>query len=389
MMTSRLRASAAHRWVNCPASVNHKDSGSHGRMAEKGTFAHEVAAHIMMERMTPAEAGQYFDEIGDDYVDSRYGFTFKEIRETVMKYVNYCYRIEEGATTWVEMDVTKFLKDGVHKDLGGTADFVALSEDRLEVVDLKTGYNEVPVKDNLQLIIYLLGARFYYIDSANRADWIRPTPSTFRATIIQPNSVHGTVEHSHDYTLEELKEWEKTIKAAADTAGQPIYRAGAHCDYCPHAAYCKELHGSVGKLVTRANMGATEVRERRKEIGELAAQLPMIKAMVRMVEKEMDKLMVEHQEDIPGFKLVKKRNSRKFRNQSVARAVLESSGVDLTEFEVEITPAKVEKLMGRHEALKVFDEYDLVEVVEGSLTWAPESDKRKKVAQISIDDFED
>jgi len=156
---AKLSASAAHRWMNCPASVRLSEGVPHVESphASLGTMAHSVAAYCLKNRL-PANA------ILDDHADS------------VQFYLDFC-RAQPGNHA-VEIDLAPALAR-IDPDTGGTADFVCWTEDgkHLLVADFKFGTG-VPVaaEDNKQLKMYALGAMLsLYLQ-----------PETVEVAIVQP-----------------------------------------------------------------------------------------------------------------------------------------------------------------------------------------------------------
>jgi len=156
---ARLSASAAHRWMNCPASIRLSEGVPHVESphASLGTMAHSVAAYCLKAKL-PASA------ILDDHADS------------VQFYLDFC-RAQPGSHA-VEVDLAPALAK-VDQGTGGTADFVSWTDDgkHLLVADFKFGTGvPVPAKDNKQLKLYALGALLSL--------FLRP--QTVEVAIIQP-----------------------------------------------------------------------------------------------------------------------------------------------------------------------------------------------------------
>lgn len=384
---ARLRASASHRWMNCPASAKYTDNKEHGYAAAKGTFAHDIASRLLRAVRDPAEAGRWFDANGD-IVDLKTGLTPSLVRESVMRYFLFV-RHEEAelgpnASTYTELPVHSQLKSIDH-DLGGTADCVMYDPDTnfLRVIDYKDGFKEVYADSNPQLMTYAAGAALMLKELGCKVQRVE-------LVIFQPNSIYGNSVDRFPITGAELRDHVNALKAAAKATRlkHPKYNAGPWCDFCPHAPACRPLAKAVGRALA-ATKPVLPVDP--QKLGALAAQLPMVKSMVKAVEAEMYRQVVEDGVEVPGFKRVRGRNSRKFKDKKAAAEVISPHVQDKDELYDFVSPAKIEEILGRKAAMEIFNENDLIEVQQGSVTWAPVTDKRAQYSpsqKVTLEDFE-
>lgn len=137
---ARLSASAAHRWMPCPASIRLSDGVPHveSPYASLGTMAHSIAAYCLKQNLNA-------DAIVEDHADS------------IQFYLDFCRRYPGGRA---EVDLTPQLSK-LDPDTGGTADYIAVVDqgNRLIVTDFKFGTGvPVPAEGNKQLKLYALGA---------------------------------------------------------------------------------------------------------------------------------------------------------------------------------------------------------------------------------------
>lgn len=204
---SRLAASAASRWINCPGSVAYieflKDEKripqeSTSQAAELGTAIHSIIEHAIIDNIAPEAMGakllkaitgmpltkddmygaqmcfQYVKNIEDEYCE-----IFPE-RKYDMSFIYGC-------------------------DIGGTSDITAVQwGGLLHIADYKNGRIYVDAENNYQLRIYSLGAYHEFNDEYEFSD--------VQTTIIQPNSPNklGTIR-SDVITIDELLKWEEKV----------------------------------------------------------------------------------------------------------------------------------------------------------------------------------
>ncbi|MGH7184782.1 MAG: DUF2800 domain-containing protein [Pseudomonadota bacterium] len=147
---ARLSASAADRWMHCPASVS-LSAGLPRKFsiyAQYGTVLHGIAAHVA--RLAPPFRIEAMLNLLPDEVD----------REPVAAYIKAIERETQRTDgTWVEVTLKALKK--IDQDMGGTADYIRFRPYTAEllVTDFKTGSGvDVAAEDNHQLMIYALGA---------------------------------------------------------------------------------------------------------------------------------------------------------------------------------------------------------------------------------------
>ena len=203
-----LGASAADRWMTCPASlratIDLPDSSSPA--AQEGTEAH-------------AEAERHLNA-GTDSSD-----------EFVQVYLDYVRAL--GGELWVEqkINLTKWIHSGF-----GTADAIVLDGDHLHVVDLKYGTGiRVSAVDSKQLQIYGIGAY-------TALKKIYPNISQVTLHIVQPRLFH--IE-SWGRTPDELMEFADVVYRASQAciAEAPAYNpSDKGCQWCNAKGNCPALY---------------------------------------------------------------------------------------------------------------------------------------------------
>jgi hypothetical protein len=374
---ARLSASAAQRWLHCPGSLG---DGGVSEYAATGTFAHSIAAVCLTENRKPAEW------LGNTAIVD--GFTVKCDQEMVDGITVYLDAIaddlQSGDITWTEMPLLTALQR-VDPDMGGTADHVRYrpSTRHLRVTDLKYGAGTyVEVDDNEQAKIYGLGAMLETNMLVHEVELV----------IVQPRYERAEAVRSWTFKAVEILEFIADIKKAADLTRDPFAQrvTGPQCEhFCPNARTCPELEKKEHALVAM-DFSAVTVYDPVKLATALEA-IPLVKQRIKAIEEfayaEATKGAV-----IPGWKLVDKRATRKWKSADEVKQWAAMLGIDPFEPAELMSPAQLEKKLAetapkgkKKEAGKVLE--PLVEKISSGTALVPESDDRAPAKTISVDDF--
>jgi hypothetical protein len=325
---SELGASQYSRWAACPGSIRlcvgiEKKSSVY---AEEGTIAHEVAASSLL------------------LVPKHIPGATEEMAEAVAVYIDYITLIRKMKPSFEAVE-QKFHLKAYHEKLFGTADYVAYfaNTKTLHVVDYKHGAGvAVEVKGNKQLQYYGLGAL-----SANNFPIAK-----IRLTIVQPRCYHedGPIR-SWDITPIELIDFAETLiddAKATENPDAPL-NAGDHCRWCAAQAVCPAIHN---KAVTLAqNVFSPAASYDPKKLSTTLQALDQIEAWCKAV-RAFAYQEAEAGRIPPGFKLVEKRATRKWKegiNAKTMSAEFPSFGKHFyTEPELK-SPAQIEKIIPKEE----------------------------------------
>lgn len=229
-----LNPSAAHRWLICTpsarlhAKLNARLGDQGSVFAREGTQAHALAElklrlangeinqfRFDAEKKLLGELPKWAESVTDYYVDA------------VLERLYAARKVCEDARLFVEqkLDMSRWVPQCF-----GTSDAVIVSDQTLEVLDLKTGQG-VPVDavDNPQARLYALGAVAVFGDLY--------AFKHVRETIIQPRLDSVTEE---TLSLDDLLQWGESIGPAAQLAwkGQGEFKPGEHCRFCAAKAVC-------------------------------------------------------------------------------------------------------------------------------------------------------
>ena len=381
-----LSASGAKRWMSCPPSARLEER-LRGIFGEKSTpFAEEgTKAHSLAELKLLREKGRLGEDdgINDFNYDLRrkaLGDIPKEMDEATDYYAEII--IEKFLTARQScpdaqlkleqrLDFSRWVPDGF-----GTGDAVIVSEELLEVCDLKYGKG-VPVfaENNPQARCYGLGALHCY--------GVLYGFKHVRNTIIQPRLDSVTEEM---LTTDELLQWAETeLKPAAELAwkGKGEFNPGDHCKFCAARAIC---YARATKAMTIFKHGfETPSVIPDDAIPEILAVADTAIDWIKDLQAYALSQALRGQE-WPGYKLVRgKRPPRKWVDEEEAKHQLIRAGYEpevYTETKFK-SPSNIEKLVGKQAFEAIFA--TLVTQGDGALTLVPESDKRTEFTSAEAD----
>ncbi len=285
---ARLAPSASHQWKNCTGSIAMLEANKHrvpkddsSVYSNEGTEAHDHAANILLGKVTIASIPEKF-------------------QEHVTAYVDHCLLLAgEDAMVEVEVKVPLFYQP----DSTGTCDFVAYTDDKVYIRDLKYGAGVlVSSHENEQLAIYALS----WIREMQDAGLASFEPNTvIDIAVFQPRHREGADQKPWVLTLAELEVFCKDIDYAAIQASEGLRRVqeklpcgsrdiaikeileaapgvrfepsdgdGGACRWCKAKGFCE----------ARLNAAVADIELPQLEMKELLADMPD----VTKEEKKMD-----------------------------------------------------------------------------------------------------
>lgn len=379
--------SAAYRWMRCHGSIRLSRGlkGTTSIYALEGTQCHEASDKIL-------EKGLPFEEACRGLSD--------EQTLIVEDYTEFCldlwHEARDAGDDFVAYTEARMHAPGISAKFFGTGDFAIVNYTRRELrfVDLKAGAVPVYVRDrqgkiNPQLGSYLLlmlarlGAPVAPWHFDPRAVGI----DRLKLTIVQPK-VYDRPQ-STVVELDELEEFLHDLCKAIDAieSGDETLAAGEWCKFCPAKGACPELRREA---VKRARMDfAPENLFPFHEWAEILAEAELISAHVAGIRAKI-RSALEQGHDIPGFKLVTKRQTQQWVDFDALRKEIFTAPFDLHKF-TPLSPAAIKK------AAKVakfkFDFEPHIVKKPGGLTIVPESDPRPGIkmepgADFAVDDDE-
>ena len=343
---AKFGPSAMKRIIACPGSVllcEQAPPAPPSPYAEEGTRAHALAEALLLQEETLPE----HDE---------------ETRAAVQVYVDYCDPLIDEATKY-GIEATLHHSE----DLFGTADCYALVKRTLYVVDYKHGQGvTVSAARNPQGLTY---AGLVFADSKTGI-----TPDmvdNIVITIVQPRG-QGEPVDEYISSPEEVAGHMAKVELAMQEAMsiKPRIQMGDHCRFCRAKLICPALK--------KAEQGVAEWDSRDLDEDELSEMLVMAKVIEQKIKDLYAYALVrlEQGEELPGWKLVPKRATRKWVDEEKVFRWAKKYGRIKEMYKRQLlSPAQAAKVLG--------DEYEslthLVESVSTGTNMAPEDDPREAV----------
>lgn len=399
-----LAPSDASRWRKCHAALwlTKDDPDTTNASAERGTECHAVAAYCLNKNVDVEDGAEYTVLIDGaerkvTLDDEQYGYVSDYVARM------NAHRKADWFAFEYRLDLSKVY--GVEGQFG-TADAIAYYKNirRICVEDLKTGRTYVPEEDNSQLEIYAAGA-LLLIEEKFGTDAVRE----ICIGIHQP--LHGAPRH-HILEVQELRAKMVSIKADALCAWRILNRdvppnanyfvvdPDNQCMYCAKEK-CKayltaqqELYGADFKDVTSiAKVEQTVHIVTPDKLGKWFLALPALEQFIKTIRSTVEAQVLSGMY-IPGVKAVRGRNgARKWRDPVEAEEVVKSMKLLQAEmYDITLkSPTQITKFLekeGSKRKLKRLMEF--IEIPEGKITIAPESDPREPVLiGDAASDFED
>lgn len=337
-----LGASSAARWIACPPSARLTENmeGGSSKYAEEGTKAHEACECVLRHNLTGWRKGKFLDKVYDWCVGD--GAVTMSMLNAVNQYVNFIYNLWLGfasrPSVFIEQEVNveQWVPGGF-----GTCDCLLIGDGVLHIVDFKYGQG-VPVSPvrNPQLMYYALGA--YALFAAT--DEIQ----TVRMSIVQPRIQEEP--ETFEMPLADLLDWAREVlQPAAEMAwrGEGVYHPGGHCRFCKAYPSCRAWQKQYGPLAGFEPYPEPATLSD-EELGEWLRKLVGLADYARDLEEYAQQALLDgHQ--IPGWKLVEGRSTRKWSDQDAAFRQLQAAGIDeamlYTRTPISLTVA--EKMIGK------------------------------------------
>lgn len=381
-----LSASGSSRWINCTPSAQLEQlvpGNTTSVYAEEGTLAHEISElYISNEVLGTLSDSQLNDEM--DRMMSHELFS-NEMLDEIPKYTDYVRAQalearcnDKCAVVEIEqrLDLTDFVPESF-----GTADCVVISNDTLEVIDLKYGKG-VPVyaDHNTQLMLYGLGAYSKYS--------ILFDIKTVKLTICQPRLNNIS---SWSISADDLLAWANDVlipaaKAAYNGEGQQ--KAGSWCRFCRVRMQCRaqaEEQLSIAKHEFRDPMLLND-----EEIADILSRAPQLVEWANSVAAYALDEAVTNGKVWKGYKLVEGISRRKWISEEKVISEIFRRMPDADETEVFDTKLKsissLEKQFGKANVNSVLG--DLIIKPQGKPTLVRLDDKRPSIGiESAIQDF--
>ena len=356
-----LSASSSSRWLACPPSarLEARFPDSQSSYAAEGTQAHALAEGLLKQH--EEDGGVPFVLSGPewpkdmlDYVDVYVSIVMEKLTEARKKTPDAVLLVEQ------RLDFSPWVPEGF-----GTGDAVILSDDTLEIIDLKYGKG-VPVsaEDNSQMRLYALGAFNNY--------GLLYKFKQVTMTIVQPRLDSVS---SQTMELPLLLGWGARAKLVAEKAwrGEGEYCAGPHCRFCRAAVRCRKLAEYNLDCLKYEFMDA-DLMDPEDIVDVLKVEADVAKWLKTVKEYALDQA-VNHGEKFPGMKLVEGRSIRTITDEKGLADKLTKEGYTDIYKPVEMKGiTDLEKVCGKKNFVKLSEGF--VTKPPGRPVLVPEEDKR-------------
>lgn len=371
-----LGPSNAYQWAACPPSARLSeglpDTGSEA--AKEGTLAHELAE---------LKLRNYFHSV--DFGKRKLAAAVKKLKENPLwndemmgytdDYMDYVkaaalsFPAEPTVAIEKKVDISEYVPECF-----GTADCLLIGGGVIHVIDFKYGKSpsgRVEAENNLQMQLYALGAwtasRMLY-----RVDRIR-------MSIVQPRLPDGITEW--EIPLEKLLETGEWIRERALMAwkGEGEYHPDEKtCRFCRAKGRCRARAEKNLELAFAPAKGKLPPLISNEEMGKYLLQgQDVAKWLSDLQDCALQECLAGR--DVPGWKAVEGRSTRKWTDMDAAFGRLIESGINAAVLweRKPVTLAQIEKIVGKKDFAECVGEYVVKE--PGKPALVQESDNRPAI----------
>ena len=352
--------STAKRVINCPGSValvQKMPPQPSNKYADEGTLLHNVIADIIMSDKAP---WQY---LGAKYQDQV--LTQELIDNKLKPALAALDVIDPNQEMQIEAETRVGFGDLLPGVFGST-DLIGRLGNRAIVLDWKFGDGvAVDVEENPQLMFYAAAAM-----RTPEASWAFEGATEIECIIVQPPEVKRWVT-----TPERIAKFELELVQAVKMAKKPDapIKTGDHCRWCAAKPVCPQMTGAVDRALQK-QIQAIDVTA----LGDYLQKADVLEDWIKDL-RALAHQILDNGSPVPGYKLVAKRGTRQWVDDSKVPDVLIELGVEPYKEPELVSPAQAEKELKKRK-LKLPDE--LVVSVSSGTTLAVESDPRPPVLQI-------
>ena len=353
--------STAKRVINCPGSVAlcaTMPPKPSSKYADEGTLLHDAISQVLGKDVSPESllGMTYQDQVLTQELINNKLHVALDLLGVIDPNLEMEYAVE------TEVNFGDFLPD-----VFGSCDLLGRIGNRAIVLDWKFGDGvAVIAEENEQLLFYAAAAM-----RTPSVSWVFEGVTEIECVIIQPPSLKRWVT-----TVERVKQFEVQLLQAVKSSQKtdaPI-AVGEHCRWCSAKPICPKMTGAVDRALD-LQLKSLDA----DKIGGYLANCDLLEQWITDL-RALAHQMLEADVLVPGWKLVNKRATRSWANESVADDVL-SKVIPQDELYVSkmISPAQAEKVLKKL-GTKLPD--DLVVAISSGSTLAREDDPRPAVVNI-------
>ncbi|MPQ44596.1 DUF2800 domain-containing protein [Clostridium tarantellae] len=372
-----LSAAGSKRWLTCtPSAILEQEFEEEKSIfAEEGTLAHDISElylslylgiitkedfNIQLKKLCESE---YYCSEMDEYIKGYVDFCIERINNAKSKGEDDVILLEQ------KLDFSKWVPEGF-----GTGDLVVISDNALEIVDLK--YDKgvaVSAKENTQMMIYALGA-IYQFECLYDIEKVT-------MTILQPRLDSIS---TYDLTISELLNWaEEYVKPRANMAikGEGKFCAGEHCRFC-RARYVCRARATENLKVLKHDFKLPNLLTD-DEVCEILITVDHIQKWCSDVYDYALNQAETSSKKWSGFKLVEGRSNRKYKDEgkiidTLKKAEFEKDKISKSSL---LSITALEKVVGKKKFNELLGELIIKPI--GKPTLVLEIDKRPEINAIN------
>lgn len=318
-----------------------------------------------------AREGTYLHTVFADYVIHSGSSTLEvtdEQRQAVTDAYTYAKPFLDASVSYDSEKQVQITSDGL---VWGTLDLGIRTPDELHIIDAKFGRGVfVNATDNEQLLAYLLG--YLTPEDGKRTLFIhiaQPRLDNFQCVNVTREEL-GVFSHKLTATL---------INALGP---EPTFNPGPEqCRWCPAAGKCPYQLAQLqadAKEVFSVYADIEDKTVTKEQIASILEKEELILTSLKAI-KQAAFLALANGEEVPGYKLIRGRQTRSWAAGVTADTLMEKIPAleDEQLYEAKmLTPAKVEKLLDK-KTKNLLDEF--IVKSEGKISIAPESNPKEAV----------
>lgn len=348
---SRLAASAANQWINCPGSIAYIEqlqqqgiklaeaSAGAAAAGKLGTACHSVLEYAVLKKIKPTDIRAF----GLKRLSPDVPLTYQNLKGVELYWQYIMDKTPLYDHTFVERKYLLSKKYGV--DVGGTADITQCKKrGNLHIGDYKNGRTFVGV-DSYQLKVYAVGA-YYELNPEYKF-------TDVSVSIGQPNAgyhIDGSIR-ADNFAVSDLLAWEKEILAPAikkiKAKSLDLNPGEKQCGWCPARLVCvantKQVLSTAQLDFADCDSGVLKTPEikslTKKQMIFILDNKDRIINLIHGVEQHVEKLL-HAGERMGAYKLEIKTGNRKLLPEKDLASVLKPYKITLAELKPE-QPAKL------------------------------------------------
>lgn len=356
--------STAKRVIACPGSVAlvaKMPPKPSSKYADEGTLLHEVIAEVVDKAADP------YQFLGRKYE----GITLTQdlLHDKLIPALKALDAIDPETKMDVAVETRVSFGEDILPGVFGSTDLLGRIANRAYVIDWKFGDGvRVQAEENPQLLFYAAAAM-----RTPSVKWVFDGADEIECIIIQPK--HGVSRWVT--TPARVKEFEVDLVRAVKIAMQPDapLAHGEHCRWCAAKPVCPVLTGAVDRALATQLKGLDA-----SMIGKYLGNADLLEDWIKDL-RSLATQMLENNTPVPGYKLVPKRATRQWVDETEVVHWLDGKGVEPNEMYTKelLSPSQMEKVLKKK---KLALPNELVVAVSTGTTLAEESDPRPAVLQI-------